>query len=110
MGHDVLWAIQARSITSDIQAKRSLLSFDLNQNLTVPINTKFHENLYTRYRDLTNAGTNKTERTAAHFFLQRTKKAKNKHEFFFFGNVIFLLVGIYGIFSNLIRISFLLIS
>jgi hypothetical protein len=71
MGHDALWAIPARSITSDLQAKRSLLSFDLNQNLTVPINTKFNENLYTRCRDVTNAGKNKTKRTAAHFFATR---------------------------------------
>jgi hypothetical protein len=66
------------SFTSDRHAKRSLLSFDLNQNLNVPVHTKFHENRYTRCRDVTNAGTNTTKRTAAHFSATR-QKAENKH-------------------------------
>jgi hypothetical protein len=84
MGHDAQWAIQARSITSDLHAKRSSLPFDLNQTLTVPINTKFHENPHTRCRDVTNAGTNMAKRTAAHFFFATRQKAENKHNMSFF--------------------------
>lgn len=63
MGHDAQWAILALSITLDLHVQRSLLSFDLNQNLNVP----------TKHQIL---GSDMAKRTAAHFFLQRAKTQK----------------------------------
>ena len=77
MGHDAQWAILARSITSDLHVKRSLLSFHLNQNLIVPINTKFHENPYTRCREVTNGQTWQSEQPRF-FFSRNAPKTQKK--------------------------------